>query len=175
MQIALGNHGCRSPEGCAACRLEAQERGHGERDRGGRVSQGRGWEKRWGRGRMGGTGQRETGKEWMPAPEWQKCGYNGGVRDVACRCGPGPRRELRLRLLRTNWNPGPGAGGRRGWGAVGGARRPSRSPQVDAVRSRPREASAESGRRPLRAPLPSPPASPLPSPARVHAGKPPSG
>jgi hypothetical protein len=92
-----------------------------------------------GEGADGGTGQRETGKEWMPAPEWQKSGCSGGGRDVACRCGP--ERELRSRLLRTNWNPGPEAGGQRGWGAVGGAQRPSGSPQVDAVSSRPEASS----------------------------------
>lgn len=66
------------------------------------------------------------------------------------------------------------AGGRRGWGAVGGARRPSRSPQVDAVRSRPRRALSPAAA--LRARLsPARLASPLPSPARVLAGKPPGG
>lgn len=72
-----GSTGCRSPSentgadrprGAQRAGWRHRSRDRGERDRGGRVSQGRGW----GRGRMGGTGQRETGKEWTPAPEWQK-------------------------------------------------------------------------------------------------------
>lgn len=73
------NTGCWSSKGCAARWLEALERGHGKRDRGGRVSQGRGWEKGWGRERMGGLDKGRPGRSGCLLPS----GRSQGAAEVA--------------------------------------------------------------------------------------------